>query len=186
MAREYFLTSGTTALVAEQAYYALPSDLVDLYALEALETSSDDEPKDLIQVPLADRDFYNVLDDANKKEDFGFFFVSGTDFKMLPKPSSSISGQQLRIHYVKRLDTLVNNADVSEIPLEHHPLVAMEMARLGQVKLRRQNRALEKLHGERLEALQRTVRGPTRGRQEVRTTPWYGTFGPGSDTTVGF
>lgn len=176
IAKEYFLTSATTPLVAGQAYYSMPSDLIKLSGLEIADSSSDRDPQDIQSVALQDRKFYEVLQQAQNKADYRFFFVAGTTFRLMPE-AGTVNGQLARCHYVKRLSRLTLNSDVSEIPEQHHGLIAMDAARLAFVKGKQQNPQLERMRAERLEAMMAEIRVYI-PMQEDRVEPFYGSFGP--------
>lgn len=175
--REYFLTSATTPLVADQAYYAMPSDLTHLMGLEVVnDVSTDREPAELVTVLLSQRRFYEGLDKAQKKDDYRFFFIQGTSFKMEPE-AAAVNGEQLRIYYVKRLSRLAANTDVSEIPAEHHELLAMDTARRALVKFTRENVPLERLRAEAFAGLKESI-PKYAPNAEDRVEPFYGSYGP--------
>lgn len=174
--KEHFLTNSTTPQVAGQAYYQLPSDLAALMSLEVVDGATDRNPREIVSVHISDRRFYEGLDQATKKDDYRFYFVAGTTFKELPE-GGTVNGELMRAHYVKRLARLVLNEDVSEIPEQHHVLIAMDAARLAMVKTKQSNAQLEKLRAEALDAMMQELRVFTIAREE-RVEPFYGSFGP--------
>ncbi len=174
--RHFFLTAATTAVVPDQDYYAMPSDMVKLFGIEVGESGSDTDPQPLVEIPLRDRDFYQMLDRANEKRELGYFFVAGTQFR--PMPAMSGAGT-IRIHYVKRLDRLVDNDDTSAIPEEHHELLAIGAARRALVKKREANPALDALYAEGISTLDEAIVGAM-PHTEDHVEPWWGTYGPGT------
>lgn len=174
--KEYFITSATTPTVSGQSLYSLPADLNELIHMEVVDNiSTDNEPKDLVEVLLPDKKFYETLEAANRKEGYGFFFIQGTDFRMLPAVTSS--SQFVRVFYVQKLVALVNNGDVSKVPGQHHELLAIKAARRAHLKNERINRALEVLHSEAMDILTEAVQKFSRNREQ-RRMPWRGTYGP--------
>lgn len=173
--QEYFLTSATTPLSDTTAWYSVPPDAIHHFDIEVLEDLTDTEGKRLIEVPMSMREFYEQLDSVNEKKDFGFYFIAGSNFKLMPPASAT--GGQLRVYYVKRLTDLVNNDDESEIPLEHHELLALGAAKRGMGKANRANRNIPQLYRDAMEALERSIPriAPVR---DARTRPWSGTYGP--------
>lgn len=179
--KEHFLTSWSTDAVDDQAYYSLPSDLAKLWRLEALSSATDPSGKELVEVPLVDRRFYELLDDANARNDLDFFFVAGTQFKLMPKPGAAgTAGVKIRVHGVKRVTRLTANGDVSVIPLEHHMLICCQSAQIYFAKINRVNVTLERLISRKQENLRQSITqfSPTK---EITVEPYYGTFGPGSE-----
>jgi hypothetical protein len=176
--KEYFLKFDQAASPqAGTAYYTMPADLAMLVGLEIIEGASDREPQEMVAVHVSDRRFYEGLQEATRKDDYRFFFVAGTSLKMLPEPGVVGAGELMRFHYIKRLTQLVANADVSEIPLQHHELLAMDTARRALIKTKQGNAQLEMMRAERFAAMEAEVRVFTVNREE-RVEPWYGTFGP--------
>jgi len=176
--RTHFLTSATTTVVAGQAYYSFPADMVKLAGLELLEDSADTTGKRLVEVPMKDRRFYELLAAANKQADYDFFFIAGTTFKIMPNAESVVS-EEMRVHYVKRLAALVDNADESEIPEEYHELVCLDAARRGFIKVNRTNAQLETMWGEGVEVMRQAL-DQYSPQREMRVEPDWGSYGPGS------
>lgn len=175
--REYFLKfDESTSLAAGTAYYALPADLALLVGVDVTGSSTDRDPQELIAVPLEDRRFYEALDQAQRKEDYRFFFVAGTSIRTIPEPGS-VTTEKFRFHYVKRLARLVANGDISEIPIQHHELLAIDAARRAFIKTKQVNPQLEVVRNERMEAMQGELQKFTLTREE-RVEPFYGSFGP--------
>lgn len=180
--REYFLSSSLTPVVANQAYYSFPEDIVKLWSIEVLSSTTDTEGKGLVEIPMEDREFFEQLDTINAKEDAATYFVAGTTFKMMPMFGSA-STQQIRVHHVKRLAPLVNAGDESEIPKDHHGLLPTHAARQGWAKLNRVNAGMEKLWAEGMDALESSIKQFAPNRQ-TRIRPFYGSFGPGKNIRV--
>lgn len=181
----YFLTSATTSTTTS-SIYSLPTDLVKLWNIEVADSASDEEPKGLVEVHLTDREFYENLDAWNDKEDAGFFFIQGANFQLRPRASST--DKTIRVFYVKRLSRLENNADVSEIPLEHHEIVPAGAARRGRIKLGRGNPELNDHYKILHDALVASIRELSPQREE-RNTPVWGSqrvypFWPGQTVDV--
>lgn len=177
--KTYFLTSATSPVVQDQSYYSFPADMVKLFGLEVGDNTTDQDPKRLVEVPITDRYFYQQLDDANDKQEYDFFFISGTTFKLMPR-GGSVDNEQMRVHYVKRLERLSDNADVSEIPEEHHETIVLDAVRRAFVKNNRVNPTLEKMWNEALESMRAAI-AEYSPSGEWRVKPWYGTYGPGRD-----
>jgi len=177
--REYWLTSATTPMVAGQAVYSLPSDLVKLWEIDVLDDLTDATGKTLVSVPMIDHRFYELLEDANRKEDYDFYFVAGTTFKTMPAPGT-VTAEQVRVHYVKRLTALANNTDVSEIPVDHHELLCIDAARRGYIKTNRRNQQLESMWAEGVSVMESQIQ-TLQPNAEFRVKPFYGTYGPGQD-----
>jgi hypothetical protein len=173
-AKHFFATSSTTSVVANQAYYSMPPKLVSLLGIEIGDTAGDEEPQPLVEIPLTDQHFYARLEAVNAKGDAGYFFIAGTQFRLMPKHAGTGT---IRVHHVKRLERLSGNDDESEIPEEHHEAIALGMARRGLVKLRERNDALIDLYRERVAAIEEAVKVANRGGR-TRTEPWYGSYGP--------
>lgn len=174
--REFFLASATTPTVSGQNLYSMPTDLIELVKLEVVDdTSSDQEPQDLVEIMLEDKKFYELLDDANEKSKYGYFFIQGTNFRSVPEVASS--NEFFRIFYVQRLVPMVNNADISKIPGEHHELIAVKACKRALVKDRRANPELNDLHRMLVANLHDSVQRYSRTREE-RRRPWRGSYGP--------
>lgn len=175
--REHFLKfDDSTSPGAGTAYYSLPADLVKLMGIDVLESSTDRDPQNLVAIPMTDHRFYEALDQAQDKNGYRFFFVAGTQFKTIPEPAA-VSGEKFRFHYVKRLAPLVNNTDVSEIPVQHHVLLAMDGARLALVKTKQVNAQIEIMRTERLNDMMGEIEKYTPVREEV-VEPFHGSYGP--------
>ena len=175
--REHFLKfDEATSPAAGTAYYSLPADLIKLMGIDLLESASDRDPTNLVAIPMTDHRFYEALDQAQDKNGYRFYFVAGTQFKTVPEPGA-VTTEKFRFHYVKRLASLVNNGDISEIPVQHHGLLAMEGARLALVKTKQLNGQLEMMRNERLNDMMGEIAKYTPVREEV-VEPWYGSFGP--------
>jgi hypothetical protein len=173
--REFFLTSATTPTVADQSLYSLPTDLVELMGIEVVDSvTTDKEPQDLVEVFLKDKKFYEKLDDANDKTKFQFFFIQGCNFRLVPGAANA--SQFIRTFYVKRLTPMVNNADVSEIPAQHHELLSVRGAQRALIKPDTTNVNLDKLDAKLSAKLLLDVARFSRLREEIRE-PWSGTFG---------
>jgi len=174
----YFVTSATTPSTTSSTYQ-LPTDLVHLMGIELGESASDSDPKDLMEVHVTDRKFYQELDAVNNKRQFGFFMVQGREFTIMP--SDAEGGNLLRVFYVQRLIPFLADGteDTREsiIPKEHHELLALGAARRGRLKLGRPNMELAAAYGEALELLEDTVMRFSPQREE-RIEPFYGTDGP--------
>lgn len=175
--KEHFLKfDEQTAPVANQAYYNLPADLVKLMGIDVLGDPTDRDPANLVAIPMTDRRFYEALEQVQSKDNYRFFFVAGTSFRLLPEPGG-VTTEKFRIHYVKRLTTLVNNGDVSEIPVQHHELLAIDGARRALVKTKQANAQLEVMRNERLNDMLAEIEKYTPTREE-RVEPFYGSYGP--------
>jgi len=170
----YFVKSATTTTVEDQVVYALPTDLVQLLGLEYADSVGDNEKRKLTEVHVTDAAFYQGLAKANAKEDMQVFFVSGTQFEIAPVENG---GKTIRTHYVKRLAALVNNSDVSEVPIEHHEILALGAARRGRLKLGRGNPEVERGYAEAVELLNATIRRFSPQREET-ASPFWATGGP--------
>lgn len=175
-AKEHFLTSATTPTDNATAYYQVPSDMLQFLSMEVVDnTSTDREPQELREILLPYRKFFEALDLANLKTDFNRFILTGSTFKLAP--AAKVSTKYIRVYYVKRLGQLVNNADISEIPLDAHGLLAMDGARLALVKHSKINAALEKARNEHWLALWQRLIQPSRFREET-VAPFWGSYGP--------
>jgi len=176
--REYemfFVGSSTTPTVADQTIYALPPEMIRLVGLEVADSTTDTEPQPLIEVPLKDREFYQALNKANLKREFGFFIVTDTNFR--PMPLAGVSTKIIRAHTVQRLAKLVDDLDESRIPLEHHEVLATGASRRAEAKFKRRNDAIEALYVEGVELLKDGIR-QRRVTREDRVQPWWGSSGP--------
>lgn len=176
LCKEYFLTSATTPSVANQTYYSLPPDLISMMGMEVINDDTDRKPQEMQQVLLDDRIFYEGLDQAQKKEDYQFFFIAGTSFKLEPE-ASTVNGEKIRVHYVKRLAPLVADGDVSEIPLNGHELLPLYAAKRALIKNARLNPALEAMIAEKWQSVRDSLL-KYRPNAEIRVEPWFGSFGP--------
>lgn len=173
--REFFLTSATTPTVTGQSLYSLPTDMVELMGIEVVDNvTTDKEPQDLVEIFLPDKRFYEKLDDANEKNKFQFFFIQGGNFRLVPGADSS--SEFIRTFYVKRLTPLVANADISEIPAQHHELLSVRAGQRALIKPDTTNVNLDKLDGRLTAKMQADVARFSRLREEIRE-PWRGSFG---------
>lgn len=177
MHREFFLTSATTPTVAGQTYYSLPPDLVNLIGLEVADSiTTDRDPKQLVEIPISDREFYERFDKAQTKDDYDFYFVAGSSFRLMPEANAT-DGRIIRTHYVKRLTRMVNNNDTSEIPEEHHELICVGGAQRALIKTKQVNAKLDQLQAELTELLQDCLAKFSPQRDEI-IRPWWGSYGP--------
>jgi len=180
--REHFISSSTTPTVAGQALYSLPADMVELVSMEVVDSTTDKEPQDLTEILLPHKRFYEILADANDKDDYSYFFVQGTNFRLAPGANSS--NELIRIFFVKRLTPMVNNTDVSEIPAEHHEMLAIDAARRGLIKTRTLNPVLEQMRADRIQIMRDSIQRFSRYREE-RREPWRGSYGSDRDIRGG-
>lgn len=182
--KEYWLTYADTTTAGDQAYYALPDDLVHLMGLEYADDATDRDHRKIVEVVFKDKDFYERLEQANEKLNLGFFFIAGTTFRLAPEVATggAADGGILRVHYVRRITELVDDEDESEIPDQHHHLIAMQMARYSYIKFNRNNSQLETMYMEGLKRMQRELRQRSPIR-DSKTQPFFGSFGPVTDTT---
>lgn len=104
---------------ADSFEFSLPSDHQKVVAGERLVPGS--EPVPARWVPFARRHAATAVVD-----DRPILYLRGGKIGVVA-PSQSYT---LRMWYVKRLADLVNDADVSEIPIEFHQLVCLEAARI--------------------------------------------------------
>lgn len=174
--KSYFVKSATVPTVSGQSLYSLPTDLIELVKLEVVDSpSSDTEPQSLTEVLLNDKRFYEVLDQANQKTSFGYYFLQGGSFRALPEVGTS--NAYFRMFYVKRLAALSADADLSEIPGEHHGLLALKAAQHAWAKNGRQNGAIDTLAAEKLSLMRSSIEMLSRYRVS-RRRPWRGGYGP--------
>ena len=145
-------------------------------------TTTDKDPTDLTEILLRHKKFYEILDDANSEKEYRYFFLQGNNFKLHPAAGSS--NEFIRIFYVKRLPVLVADSDVSEIPAQHHELLAVKAARRGLIKTRIPNPVLEQQHLELLATFMTAIQRFSRLREE-RREPWRGSYGPDRDIRGG-
>lgn len=174
--KEYFLTNATTPIIGDQQFYSLPTDLQKLIGVEIVSDSADREPRDLVSIPFGTRQFYETLDQANQKQDYQFYFVAGTELKMLPE-SGTTTGELMRVWYVKRLTRLVDNADVSEIPENGQEIMVYDAAIRALAKLGRVNEAIERLRDKKNQAFFKAI-AKYLPQDEEFVEPFRGTFGP--------
>lgn len=181
--REYFISSSTTPTVGDQALYSLPVDMVELISMEVVDDlTTDEEPQDLTEILLTHKKFYEILDAANEKKSYQYFFIQGNNFKLTPKPANST--EFVRIFYVKRLTPLVADGDVSQLPAEHHELLAIDCARRALIKSKEINPVLESMRAARIETFHDAVQRFSRNREE-RREPWRGSYGADRDIRGG-
>jgi len=170
--REFFLTSATTPTVDAQSLYSLPTDLVELMGIEVVDnTTTDKEPQDLVEIFLSDKRFYEKLDAAATKNAYQHFFIQGANMRLVPEAGSA--AQFIRTFYVKRLTPMVANGDISEIPPQHHELLAVRAAQRGLVKAERTNATLDRMDSSLSAKLMADVSRFSRLREEIRQ-PWRG------------
>lgn len=173
--REFFLTSSTTPTVTDQSLYSLPIDLVELMGIEIVDSVATDKgPQDLTEIMLSDKKFYEKLEDANSKEKYQFFFIQGSNFRIVP--GAADGSNFVRIYYIKRLTPMVNNADISEIPAQHHELLAVRGAKRGLIKAERSNPQLNELDDKLTMKMLADVSRFSRMREEIKV-PWRGSYG---------
>jgi hypothetical protein len=169
------MTSSTTPTVSGQNLYSLPTDMVELMGVEVVDNvATDKEPQDLVEIFLTDKKFYEKLDDANRKNSFQFFFIQGSNFRLVPGADSS--SEFIRTFYIKRLVPLLANGDISEIPAQHHELLAVRCAKRGLIKAERTNPQLNELDANLTAKMQADVARFSRLREEIKE-PWRGSFG---------
>lgn len=174
--RDYFISSATTPTVSGQSTYSLPADMAELVKLEVVDdVSTDVEPQDLVEIELEDKRFYEVLEQANKKINYGFFFIAGDNFTHLPSVTSS--AEFFRLFYVQLLTDMVSDTDVTGLPEQHEDLLCIRAARMALAKFGRVNRALEQQNAEKTEGVRIDVRHLSRNKEE-RRRPWRGSYGP--------
>ena len=178
----YFVTSTTTDTVAGDGVYQLPTDMVQLLGIEIADSVTDAEPYQLVQIPWTDRQWYQQLEDVNSKREFGFYFLAGTTYRLEPGPAAA--GKKIRVWMVERVADLVNDSDVSKIPVEHHELLALGAARRGRVKFNKRNSALDEQYAELLAVMRQSMSKMARHFDE-RVEPWRGSSGPVPPWVVG-
>ena len=177
--RHYFAVNQTTPVVANQAYYSFPSDLLSLVDMEVVDTTQDIDGQPLTMVRVDEREFYSHLEAANRKQAHGYYFVHGTTFRLMPQGSSGF----VRIYYIKRLADLINNGDISQIPEEHHETLSLGACLRALAKKRQRNQEIGALYTDALATLEEGIKQRYEQRnQTLRGQPWYGSFGPGGDT----
>ena len=172
--REFFLTSATTPTVTAQSLYSLPTDMVELMGLEVVDNVAvDQEPQDLVEIMLMDKRFYERLDDANEKNRYQFFFIQGGNFRLVPGADSS--AEFIRTFYIKRLTPMVANGDISEIPAQHHELLAVRACKRALIKAERANPMLSDMDLNLTAKMLADVARFSRLREEIKQ-PWRGSF----------
>lgn len=171
---QFFVTSATTTLTGNQSLFALPAEMVKLIGIEVADSTSDDDPQHLVQVPLTHRRFYEHLSAANQKTGYRFFVLQGDAFKLYPEGTQDKTG---RIYYVERLVDLADNDDESVIPAEHHELLCTKAAKRGLIKNGRRNPQLDQLDAELVMALESAI-FQWSTQDEETTVPFWGTHGP--------
>jgi hypothetical protein len=143
--QEFFVTAATTPS-SGTGRYALPEDLIKLWGIDVGD-GTDDE-KTLKEIQLRHRDFYRKLGAANDISEFGYFFVMNKEFELRPEDAST--GTSIEVFYVRRLTDMSLDAEVSEIPKEHHELVVTGAVIRAMVKTNQRNARLDKLHSDLL------------------------------------
>lgn len=125
--------TNTQTSVANQAAYALPSDL---YEIEAVRYDGVRLDGLLTKGELAEA---NRLD--NQPGTPTHYYLTPTSLVLVPAPAES--GKTIEVHYNRRPAALAALTDVPELPLEYHELLAYYSA--WQIRLRDQHPAAPSL-----------------------------------------
>lgn len=165
----YFVRSATTATVAGQSVYQLPTDAVKVLGLEVGDSASDRDPQPFTNIVIPDRRLFGALSEASSKRGFGAFFIAGTEMTIYPADSGS--GRTMRMYYVKRLSRLVDDADVSEIPEEYHELLPIGAVRREASKRNRRNIVADDLWMELIGILEQSIANLAM-LEEESVAPW--------------
>lgn len=154
--------------------YALPADFLKFKRIERGDTGETVPALDLNE-KIINGTLLNILPIAN----LGLsFYVSGNNVGFTPTPTSVIP---ITMTYVYRLADMVNSSDVSDIPAEHHDMMAVRAALDAFIKDEGITQPLENRWNFLLDQLHRTLRQrqvqePKRVRQVEDGSFGYGGF----------
>lgn len=135
----YFLKAVSASTVQNQREYQLPSDFKRLHRLELVLSGSNISDESFIRLKKITRNQQDLLfNNAGTPE--GYFF-QGDYMILIPAPDSA---KTMRMYYEYRVPDLSADGDVSEIPIQHHEMIAILAARDGMIKDGRDASLLQK------------------------------------------
>jgi hypothetical protein len=129
----YFVTSTTISIVADQEDYGIPSATIKILRIEDIE-----EPKNpvaLTPISFNQKDSLSgsPLVSYSNMGVGGFYAIRGDSIILRPIPTRS-KPDALKMYYVKEIEDITSATSVSEIPTEYHELLAVGIALRGLIK----------------------------------------------------
>ncbi len=132
-------------------FYTLPSDFLKFKRIERNDTNEPIPPIDQNEKVWNNYSLATVVTQNSPLS----YYVMGTSVGFNPVPQTAIP---VLMTYVQRLPDLVNLADVSPIPSEHHDMIAVQAAIDMMIKDEADTTAMQNRYNQLLNSLQRTLR----------------------------
>lgn len=135
----HFLKAVYASTVANQREYQLPSDFKRLHRIELVLSGTNISNESFIRIKKMSRNQQDmVYNNAGTPE---FYYFQGNYLILTPAPDAV---KTLRMYYEYGVPDLSADGDISEIPIQHHEMIAIVAARDGMIKDGRDASLLQK------------------------------------------
>lgn len=127
----WFVTSTSITLVANQENYSLPSDCLSVTRIEDV-TGGEDEPIEIRGIGLNDKDNYVKPYDSYNTV-VRNYAIHGNQILFRPIPNTGYASG-IKLYYSKIVDTLTSASSCSTIPNQYHELIMWGVVENGLIK----------------------------------------------------
>jgi hypothetical protein len=140
----YFVTQTSIGVSSAQDYYQLPTDMIKILRLE--DATNSNATIELIPTTFNDLDYFQpTIFGISSIGSITHYAMKGNYLVVRPVPSTN---RTLRLHYCKRLDDMVSQSQVSEIPLEYHEILMWGIVKRALIRGESTPEALQVAMGE--------------------------------------
>ena len=142
----WFTTSTSISLVANQENYSIPTDCLKISRLEDV-TGGVDDPIEIFPIGLNDKDsYYKPYDSYNTT--VRNYAIHGNKLLFRPIPKNSYASG-IKLYYSKIVDTLTSASSCSTIPNQYHELIMWGVVENGLIKQEANAEAMATVLGRR-------------------------------------
>lgn len=129
----WFVTSTSIDIVADQEAYTLPTDLIKIIRMEDFTNSSN--PIEIYPLSFNEKDRYNTRYpwEGVSSVSGEFYTIKGTQVIFRPRPTNT-QNSGVKLYYSQRIPARTSATSCSAIPDEYHELMMWGMVKKGLMK----------------------------------------------------